>query len=145
MSDSWDPMDCSPSGSSVHEIFQARMLECVDISFARGYSGLRNRTPVSCIAGGFLHCRQIPALQADSLPTELPLSCGRSPIPTPFTESHLFLTFAPFAFLSFVSITHTHSSSLLNHLKASYVIVLNLQCHFLKIRISLYNYKIQEM
>ena len=23
----WDPIDCSPPGSSVHEIFQARILE----------------------------------------------------------------------------------------------------------------------
>ena len=26
-----DPMDCSPSGSSVHEIFQARILEWIAI------------------------------------------------------------------------------------------------------------------
>ena len=31
-----DPMDCSPSGFSVHEIFQARRLEWVAISFSRG-------------------------------------------------------------------------------------------------------------
>ena len=33
-----DPMDCSPPGSSVHGIFQARVLECVAISFSRGSS-----------------------------------------------------------------------------------------------------------
>ena len=32
----WDPMDCSPPGSSVHEISQARILERVAISFSRG-------------------------------------------------------------------------------------------------------------
>ena len=37
-SDSCDPMDCSPPGSSVHEIFQARILEWVAISFSRGSS-----------------------------------------------------------------------------------------------------------
>ena len=31
----WDPMDCSLPGSSVHEIFQARVLEWVAISFSR--------------------------------------------------------------------------------------------------------------
>ena len=31
-------MDCSPPGSSVHGIFQARMLEWVAISFSRGSS-----------------------------------------------------------------------------------------------------------
>ena len=30
-----DPMDCSPPGSSVHEIFQARVLEWLAISFSR--------------------------------------------------------------------------------------------------------------
>ena len=33
-----DPMDCSLSGSSVHGIFQARMLEWIAISFSRGLS-----------------------------------------------------------------------------------------------------------
>ena len=46
-----DPMDCSLSGSSVHGIFQARVLEWVAISFSRGSSQPRNRTRVSCIAG----------------------------------------------------------------------------------------------
>ena len=32
-----DPMDSSPPGSSVHEILQARILECVAISFSRGF------------------------------------------------------------------------------------------------------------
>ena len=30
-----DPMDCSPPGSSVHEIFEARVLEWVAISFSK--------------------------------------------------------------------------------------------------------------
>ena len=38
MSDSWDPMDCSPPGSSVHGIFQARILEWVPIPFSKGSS-----------------------------------------------------------------------------------------------------------
>ena len=33
-----DPMDCSPPGSSIHGIFQARVLEWVAISFSRGSS-----------------------------------------------------------------------------------------------------------
>ena len=32
-----DPMDCSPPGSSVHGLFQARILEWVAISFARSF------------------------------------------------------------------------------------------------------------
>ena len=37
-----DPMDCSPLGSSVHGIFQARILEWVAIPFPRGSSRSRN-------------------------------------------------------------------------------------------------------
>ncbi|XDA83502.1 hypothetical protein R6Z07F_013393 [Ovis aries] len=49
-------MDCSPPGSSVHGISQARILEWVAISFSRGYS--RNRTGISGIAGRFLRVLQ---------------------------------------------------------------------------------------
>ena len=41
-----------PPGFSVHGIFQARILEWVDIPFSRGSSQSRDGTPVSCIAGG---------------------------------------------------------------------------------------------
>ena len=46
-----DPMDCSLPGSSVHGIFQARILEWVAISFSRGSSRPGDRTQVSCIVG----------------------------------------------------------------------------------------------
>ena len=49
----WNPMDCSPPGSPVHEILQARILEWVAISFSRGFSLPRDRTWISCIAGRF--------------------------------------------------------------------------------------------
>ena len=35
-----DPMDCSPQGSSVHGILQARILEWVAISFSNAYVGV---------------------------------------------------------------------------------------------------------
>ena len=47
----WDPVDCSPPGSSVHGIFQARELEWVAISFSRGSSRPRDQTQVSLITG----------------------------------------------------------------------------------------------
>ena len=53
------PMDCKPPGSSVHRIFQARILERVAISFSRGSSN-PGIEPGS------------PELKADSLPSELP-------------------------------------------------------------------------
>ena len=46
-----DPMDFSLSGSSVHGIFQASVLEWIAISFSRGSSRPRSQTWVSHIAG----------------------------------------------------------------------------------------------
>ena len=47
------PMDYSPPSSSVCEIFQARILDWVAISFTRRSSWPRDQTQVSCIAGRF--------------------------------------------------------------------------------------------
>ena len=54
-----DHMDCSPPGSSVHGILQARILACIAIPFPRDLpdSEIKPRSP---------------ALQADSLPSEPP-------------------------------------------------------------------------
>ena len=55
-----DPMDCSPPGSSVHGIPQARILEWVAISFSSGSSRPRNQTCVSYISclGRWILCHQ---------------------------------------------------------------------------------------
>ena len=42
-----DPMDCSPPGSSVRGILQARLLEWVAMSFSRASFQLRDGTPIS--------------------------------------------------------------------------------------------------
>ena len=91
-------MDCSLPGSSVRGILQARIPEWVPIPFCKESSQLRDRTQVSCIEGRFFTIwatREAqeywsgelipsvdlpdpgiepgsPALQADSLPAELP-------------------------------------------------------------------------
>ena len=54
----WDPMHCSPPGSPVHGISQARALQWVAVSFPGDLPnpGIEPKSP---------------ALQADSLPTEL--------------------------------------------------------------------------
>ena len=54
-----NPMDYSPPGSSIHGILQARILEWAAVLFSRGSSrpGIEPKSP---------------ALQADSLPSELP-------------------------------------------------------------------------
>ena len=54
----WKPMDCSPPGSSVHGIFQARILEQFATSFFRGSSRPRDWTHVyhiSCTARWILY------------------------------------------------------------------------------------------
>ena len=52
-----DPTDCSPPGSSVHGILQARILEWVDMPSSRASSQPRDQP-------------RSPTLQADSLPAE---------------------------------------------------------------------------
>ena len=54
MSDSCDPMDCSPPGSSVHGTSQARILEWVAISFSRGSSPPRDLTCIPVFQADFL-------------------------------------------------------------------------------------------
>ena len=48
-----DTMDCSPPGSSVHGILQARIPEWVAIPFSRGPSQPTDQTQISCTAGRF--------------------------------------------------------------------------------------------
>ena len=50
-------MDYSPTGSSVHGISQARILEWVAVSFSRASSWPRDQTQISCLAGGFFYWR----------------------------------------------------------------------------------------
>ena len=54
-----DPMDCSPPGSSVHGIYQTRILQLVAIPFYRVSSQPRDET-------------RSPVLQVESLPSEPP-------------------------------------------------------------------------
>ena len=62
-------MDCSLPRSSIHGIFQARVLEWVAISFSRGSSQSRDRTWVSRIVGRRF---TIWATREVSFPTFLP-------------------------------------------------------------------------
>ena len=49
-----DPMDCSPPGSSVHGIFQARVLEWDVIAFSRGELHIHKNLPGAI--DHFLYC-----------------------------------------------------------------------------------------
>ena len=48
-----EPMNCNSPSSSVHGIFQARIMGWVDIPFSRGSSQPKDWTHISCIAGRF--------------------------------------------------------------------------------------------
>ena len=88
-----DPMDCNPLGSSIHGIFQARVLEWVAISFSRGSSQPRDGTQVSCIAGRFFtsvtreaQCLN-RALKKIHLPCQLPALTPSPPRCSPSPHS----------------------------------------------------------
>ena len=55
MSDSCNPMDCSLPGSSVHGIFQARVVEWVAISFSKGDTPKIHFIPCYCFWRTLLH------------------------------------------------------------------------------------------
>ena len=73
LSDSWQPMDCSLPGSSLHGIHQAIKLEWVVTSFSRGSSQSRNRALVSCTAGRFFTVWVTRETWVQSLSEEDPL------------------------------------------------------------------------
>jgi len=73
-----NPMDCSLSGSSVHGILQARILEWVAMPSFRGSSWLRGRifiSCVSCIAWGFSTTEPLGNLSLGVPQIHLPNSC----------------------------------------------------------------------
>ena len=78
-----NPMDCSLSGSSVHGILQAGILEWVAIPFSRRSSWPRD-------------CTGSPTLQVDSLPSELP---GKPHIAV---KSHVNLYVRNFCFIDYI-------------------------------------------
>ena len=92
----WDPMDCSPPGSSRHGIFQARILEC---SWRRKgvfpTRGLNSYLPQCRHTLYCLSHQRIPGAQECCLIGDMPFRCAffyclNSPLPpavTPFVYS----------------------------------------------------------
>ena len=73
-------MNCSPPGSSVHGISQARLLEWIAISFSRGSSQPKGQTKISsCISRQILYYWATrEALQCNNMqPLKRPLLWGR--------------------------------------------------------------------
>ena len=80
--------NCSPPGSSVYGILQARIRKWVSIPFSRGFSQSRDWTWVSCIAGRFFTNRAILLGCLKPLKFQTGLSS-----PPPF---HIFLPRTPY-------------------------------------------------
>ena len=106
-------MDCSPPGSSVHGIFQARILEWTAISSSRGSSWHRDGTFISCAgrqilylcvtgeAPNIINCikQYISSVQFSSVAQSCPTLCNPMNCSTPglpvhhqlpeFTQTHI--------------------------------------------------------
>ena len=85
-----DPMDCNPPGSSVHGISQARILEWVALSSARGSSWSRNQTYITYLA-----------LQVDYLP--LNYLATDYPSVKHIVRAHMISFYLSITFLIFIS------------------------------------------
>ena len=121
-----DPMDCSLTGSSVHGIFQARILEQLAIPFSRGSSWPSDQT---------LHCRWIiyhlsqkPHSQlwrvADTYNSHICLHSGNrnghNPVLTQCfsnSDGKLKLRTIKFASFMFALNLNSHLSLLISHLR----------------------------
>ena len=86
-------MNCSPAGSSVHGIPQARILEWVAISFSRGFLQPKNRTWVCCVTGKFFTVWATREDLCSQKPSHLQCCPGERaswPIPSsPIIQTHL--------------------------------------------------------
>ena len=58
-----DPMDCSPPGSSVHGIFQARVLEWGAIAFSKRFHTQKELATFSMATG----IRAVPVMDSSSI------------------------------------------------------------------------------
>ena len=80
----WDLIDCSPPGSSVHGILQARILEWVAVPSFRGSSWPRDWTHIFCIS-----CTAGRVFTAES--PGKPLLCHASENKAPKSWFHFYL------------------------------------------------------
>ena len=84
-------MDCSPLGSSVHGILQARILEWVTMPFSRVSSQPRDWTQVSCISRHILY--HWATREAHNYPSNLesPLACKKIQVHPKGDQSWVFI------------------------------------------------------
>ena len=137
------PKLCNPVDYTVHGILQARILELVAVLFSRGSSQPMDQSQVSCTAGRFFTSRvtreaqeywrgwpipspvdlpnegiklESPALQADSLPAELPgkPQCPQKSLPKKLKKLKNYLIIIDYignnqliSYLNSINIPHT--------------------------------------
>ena len=91
--------DCSPSGSSVHRIFQARIQECVAISYSMGSSPPRDGTHVSYISSFgrqiLYHCTTWEVLRSSRTGLKWTLSMEKNKAWVEFLGTTVGLVLAP--------------------------------------------------
>ena len=99
-----DPKDCSPQGSSIYGILQARILECVVTSFSRGSPRPRDQTaspasPVLAADSLALSHQGSPLLHLLSYPSHSPSHFGQFQQPPPPVPHfyHLYIPLSPIA------------------------------------------------
>ena len=109
-----DPTDCSLPGSSVHGIFQARVLEWAAISFSRASSRPRDQTQVSCIAG---RCFTLWATRANIKTYNILIrNTIKSEHKVKYTNNFLLLRNL---FFHCLRMTHKQSSNFINWISAT--------------------------
>ena len=90
-----DPMDCSPPGSSIHGIFQARVLEWGAIAFSPFPPGIFNKYKICEIICIYVHIYVQFSSVAQSCPTFCdPMDCSTPGLPVhhqlqEFTQTHV--------------------------------------------------------
>ena len=112
-----DPMDCSPPGSSIHGIFQARVLEWVDIAFSIIYFNWRLINLQYCY--GFCHKLTW-------------ISHGCTCVPHPELSSHLPSYPIPQGHPSAAALSTLYHASNLDWRSISHMIIYVFQCYSLK-------------
>ena len=104
-----NPMDCSLLRSSVHGIFQARVLEWIAISFSRGSSWPRNQTQVSHTVG-----RRFTVWATREEPLSKKRYGSKSYIPTSMFIAALFTIAKTWKKSKYPSIAEEHTVQLKN-------------------------------
>ena len=129
----WDPMDCSLPCSSIHGIFQTRVLEWVAISLSRESSQPRDQTRVSRVVGRSftVWATREGKDKGNKLPCFPLTSVSETFFSSVQSLSHVQLFATPWTAAHQVSLSITNSQSLLKRMSIETVMPSNclILCH----------------